>query len=74
VAWGGLAQPPCWFQLSAFSISAFAQVWLCPAVQGSKFEVQGSGPRLMLDVPFSPLDVQGSQLVLVWALVKEVVE
>src|ERR1035437_1852758 len=28
VALGGFAQPPFWFQLSAFSISPFAQLWL----------------------------------------------
>jgi hypothetical protein len=32
VALGGFAQPPFWFQLSAFSISAFAKVWLCAAL------------------------------------------
>jgi hypothetical protein len=32
VALGGFAQPLFWFQLSAFSISAFASVWLWVAV------------------------------------------
>ena len=32
VALGGFAQPPFWFQLSVFSISAFAKVWLCAAL------------------------------------------
>jgi len=32
VALGGPVQPPFWFQLSAFSISAFAKGWLCAAL------------------------------------------
>ena len=47
VALGGFAQPPFWFQLSAFSISAFAEMWLWVAPPGLSMLEVGC---LMLDV------------------------
>src|ERR1035437_10750858 len=55
VALGGFAQPPFWFQLSAFSISAFAKVWLCAALfQLSAFQLLPDCP-IPIDPPQTPV-------------------